>query len=47
MGKWLLVGTWIALTAIVATLRPVVASPPSHTVKVGVLFPIATSFDPA
>ena len=46
MGKRMLARIVVLLAAF-ALLPPAIAAPPSHTVKVGVLFPIAPSFDPA
>ena len=47
MAKWMLARIAIILAALVVLTSAAISRPPGHTVKVGVLFPIATSYDPA
>jgi hypothetical protein len=47
MAKWVLPRIAIMLAALVVLTPAAISRPPGHTVRVGVLFPIATSFDPA
>src|SRR3954452_20571033 len=47
MAKRMLARAVVVLAAFAALLAAAIAAPPGHTVKVGVLFPIAPSFDPA
>jgi putative tryptophan/tyrosine transport system substrate-binding protein len=47
MTKWIPARAVVLLAACIALLPAARAAPPGHTVRVGVLFPIAPSFDPA